>query len=202
MYSNSGYDQGRQDALTNGRTEAEQRDMELAFERALADARSESTVTHVPTEQNDDEEIEEIIRDPKGDFDAVWESLRPEAERLGKLAEWERDFSQVSGSAIVQLFPAKCLGGPPLTGFWQFVSDEDDLFETLNDSLNRDDVGQADLGDQLGFGTGQYGNGLDGYLESEDGLPRARTYDFGKPSERIDCWPAHRFSFAEPLRHP
>lgn len=25
----------------------------------------------------------------------VWQSLKPEADRLGKLAEWEKEFSQV-----------------------------------------------------------------------------------------------------------
>lgn len=26
---------------------------------------------------------------------SVWQSLKPEADRLGKLAEWEKEFSQV-----------------------------------------------------------------------------------------------------------
>jgi peroxin-5 len=41
-------------------------------------------------------------REAKGDFEKVWESLKPQAERLNQLAEWEKDFSQVrrhSGSA-------------------------------------------------------------------------------------------------------
>ena len=73
--------------------------MEDAFERALQDARSqreEEGKQMLGKDKEEVEEIEEIIREPKGDFEAVWESLRPEAERLGKLAEWEKDFSQVS----------------------------------------------------------------------------------------------------------
>lgn len=70
--------------------------MEDAFERALQDARAQTTeMAHVAEEEG----LEEIVRDTgevKGDMEAVWESLRPEAERLGRLAEWERDFSQVS----------------------------------------------------------------------------------------------------------
>jgi hypothetical protein len=27
---------------------------------------------------------------------SVWQSLKPEADRLGKLAEWEKEFSQVN----------------------------------------------------------------------------------------------------------
>jgi len=97
MYSGNGFEQAHQPAKYNGRTEQEQRDMEAAFERALEDARAETGDKEVQTRRNDGEEdIEEIVREPKGDLEAVWESLRPEAERLGQLAEWERDFSQVS----------------------------------------------------------------------------------------------------------
>lgn len=76
---------------------AEQERMEAAFEQALEDARAQTrgeekadTKTAVEAETPAEE-----TREAKGDFDAVWESLRPEAERLNKLAEWERDFSQV-----------------------------------------------------------------------------------------------------------
>jgi len=96
MYFNLGQNQAYQPGVINGRSEQEQRDMEAAFERALEDARVESTTKKVQTVRADDEEIEELVREPKGDFEKVWESLRPEAERLGKLAEWESDFSQVS----------------------------------------------------------------------------------------------------------
>ncbi|KAK8845376.1 hypothetical protein IAR55_006089 [Kwoniella newhampshirensis] len=101
---------------------------------------------------------EDVVREPKGDFDAVWESLRPEAERLGKLAEWEKDFSQ-------------------------FTNDEDDLFETLNESLNRPDVGQMPLDDQLDFGQFGFGNGISEELfRSDDGLPTLKNYEFASPS--------------------
>ena len=80
----------------NGIDQQEQANMEAAFEKALDDARAQSS----KTVEVDGEEMEEIVRDDvnreNGDFEAVWESLRPEAERLGKLAEWEKDFSQVS----------------------------------------------------------------------------------------------------------
>lgn len=45
-------------------------------------------------EETTTDNVEEI-KEAKGDFEKVWESLKPEAERLNKLAEWERDFSQV-----------------------------------------------------------------------------------------------------------
>ena len=78
------------------RSGQEQKDMEAAFERALEDARVQQRAETVHKEEG--EEVEEVVREgePKGDFEAVWESLRPEAERLNKLSEWERDFSQVS----------------------------------------------------------------------------------------------------------
>jgi peroxin-5 len=38
----------------------------------------------------------------EGEFEKVWQSLRPEAERLGKLAEWEKDFSQVNNDFVVR----------------------------------------------------------------------------------------------------
>ena len=78
-------------------SQAEQEKMEAAFEQALADAREQSTTTR--DEEGVIKEPEppaEEMRETKGDMEAVWESLRPEAERLNKLAEWERDFSQVS----------------------------------------------------------------------------------------------------------
>lgn len=79
-------------------SQAEQEKMEAAFEQALADAREQSTTTS-KGEEGSTKETEppaEEMRETKGDLEAVWESLRPEAERLNKLAEWERDFSQVS----------------------------------------------------------------------------------------------------------
>ena len=92
VYSNLNYEQSYQPVSTYGRS---QQDMEAAFERALEDARAQ-TKTETTLAPQQEEEIAEIIREPKGDFEAVWESLRPEAERLNKLAEWEKDFSQVS----------------------------------------------------------------------------------------------------------
>ena len=69
---------------------AEQRQFEDLFALAEADVQEEGDVGDAVVEP-----AEEEVREAKGDFDAVWESLRPEAERLNKLAEWEADFSQV-----------------------------------------------------------------------------------------------------------
>jgi peroxin-5 len=80
----------------NLRTEAQQKEMEEAFERALEDAKAQSkSTTTPPQEETEEVRSEEEMREAKGEFDKVWESLRPEAERLGQLAEWERDFSRV-----------------------------------------------------------------------------------------------------------
>jgi peroxin-5 len=73
------------------RSAKEQQDMEAAFERALEDAKAQSAAEQAEEAVPPAEEVKEA----KGDFEAVWESLKPEAERLNKLAEWERDFSQV-----------------------------------------------------------------------------------------------------------
>lgn len=78
----------------------EQEDMNAAFERALADAKAKDAEDLAAEQQQQAESQtqeypEEEVREVKGDFEKVWESLRPEAERLNKLAEWEKDFSQV-----------------------------------------------------------------------------------------------------------
>lgn len=79
----------------------EQEDMNAAFERALADAKAKDAEDLAAEQQQQQvgsqtqEHPEEEVREVKGDFEKVWESLRPEAERLNKLAEWEKDFSQV-----------------------------------------------------------------------------------------------------------
>lgn len=78
--------------------EREQEDMNAAFERALADAKAkdaEDVAGRQRSEETQTQEPEEEIREAKGDFEKVWDSLRPEAERLNKLAEWESDFSEV-----------------------------------------------------------------------------------------------------------
>jgi peroxin-5 len=61
----------------------------------------------------------------------------------------------------------------------QFTNDEDDLFETLNDSLNRDDVGQTPLEDQLNLDPGLVRPDLQGFLEADDGVPSQRGYEYG-----------------------
>ena len=61
----------------------------------------------------------------------------------------------------------------------QFTNDEDDLFETLNDSLNRDDVGQTPLEEQMHLDSGLVRPDLQGYLETDDGVPNQRGYEYG-----------------------
>lgn len=77
-------------------SQKEQEKMEAAFEQAFADARDQTATAEAQTREA--EVPAEEVRETKGDLEAVWESLRPEAERLNKLAEWERDFSQVCSS--------------------------------------------------------------------------------------------------------
>lgn len=70
----------------------------------------------------------------------------------------------------------------------QFTNDEDDLFETLNDSLHRDDVGQHGLDEQLeGFWPGDSAPNTDVMREynewksramPENGIPDSTRYEF------------------------
>ncbi|OCF33079.1 hypothetical protein I316_05124 [Kwoniella heveanensis BCC8398] len=133
-------------------------DMDNLFARAEEDWKAGSTANELAAEEQKEGEgetaqrveedgVREMTDDPKGDFEAVWESLKPEAERLGKLAEWERDFSQ-------------------------FTHDEDDLFDILNESLNRPDVGQSDLDQQLGLNMG-------GGISMPTGFEEDGTYRVG-----------------------
>lgn len=171
----------------------EQEKMEAAFERALADAREQSATVQA-TENKRDEGPAEETKDFKGDLEAVWESLRPEAERLNKLAEWERDFSQVSPLPKPQVRMIDLR----LTRITQFTNDEDDLFETLNESLHRDDVGQHSLDEQFqGMWDPEQGvaedrsdiarefNEWKSRAMPENGLPETTRYEFGTfPSPR------------------
>ena len=61
----------------------------------------------------------------------------------------------------------------------KFTNAEDHLFETLNDSLNRDDVGQTPLEEQLNVDPGLVRPDLQGYLETDDGVPTQRGYEYG-----------------------
>ena len=87
----------QQGGATRQMDRAEQEKMEAAFEQALEDARAQTRTESTADTKSAESEVQaEETRETKGDLDAVWESLKPEAERLNKLAEWERDFSQVS----------------------------------------------------------------------------------------------------------
>ncbi|WRT63596.1 uncharacterized protein IL334_000519 [Kwoniella shivajii] len=152
--------------------EVSQEQMENLFARAEEDYKAASAnISDLGEQQRDSkgeeraepmvEEsggVEDMLQEPKGDFEAVWESLRPEAERLNKLAEWESDFSQ-------------------------FTNDQDDLFETLNESLNRPEVGQTSLDEQMDIGNLAVPDGFDHFnqydgIGRDDGIPRSRGYDF------------------------
>ena len=90
-----------QERVQNGHA-ASQAEMEAAFERALEDARAADAAERAQEQDGENGPPEEEYREAKGDFEKVWESLRPEAERLNQLAEWERDFSQVSYSCLTR----------------------------------------------------------------------------------------------------
>lgn len=101
MYQNQGYHAGQQQPIpANGSmtySQAEQEKMEAAFESALEDARAQTAAELAGESEaiRQDTVPEEEIRESKGELEKVWESLKPEAERLNKLAEWESGFSQV-----------------------------------------------------------------------------------------------------------
>ncbi|KAK4686509.1 peroxin-5, partial [Tremellales sp. Uapishka_1] len=101
---------------------ANHEEMEAAFERALKDAQAQNAQPQAGGVQEGDG-IEDR-GESRGELDKIWESLRPEAERLNKLAEWERDFSQ-------------------------FTNGEDDDYDLLNESLMQEPVGQAGLDEQF-----------------------------------------------------
>ncbi|KAL7418925.1 Peroxisomal membrane signal receptor PTS1 [Cryptotrichosporon argae] len=140
-------------------------DMEAAFERALADARAHAAAEAAqqqqspPTTEGDGEDVREF----KGDLEAVWESLKPEAERLNQLAEWEAQFSQ-------------------------FVNGEDDTFDILNEALNRDDVGQASLDEQL--------QDFDGARLGAIDTPPQFVYQFASPNRFSNHSPGAAWSEA------
>lgn len=148
-------------------TSADHAQMEAAFEQALADARAQSITKEAKEETKEaapeekQEEKTEETKEFKGDLDAVWESLKPEAERLGKLAEWEKEYSQ-------------------------FVDGEDDTFDILQENLNREDIGYAGLDEQFEFGTGA---DFDREGMTEDGLPKSVQYQFTTPNKFDDLMP-------------
>jgi peroxin-5 len=62
----------------------------------------------------------------------------------------------------------------------QFVDGEDDTFDILERDLNRDDIGQTGLDEQMEFGTGA---GLEGDFTAENGLPPQVQYHFANPNK-------------------
>ncbi|WWC85554.1 uncharacterized protein L201_000418 [Kwoniella dendrophila CBS 6074] len=135
-----------------------QKEMDDLFAKAEEDYKAAEQVQQ-PSESvvEESKAAEQSAQEPKGDFDAVWESLKPEAERLNKLAEWEKDFSQ-------------------------FTNDQDDLFETLNDSLSKSDVNQQNSEPQRYNGGLAVPDGLDDVnafnaFQRDDGIPLTRGYE-------------------------
>ena len=80
------------------------------------------------------------------------------------------------------------------------MDDKDDLYDTLNESLNRD-VGQTGLEDQMEFGTG---SDLRREFEQFNGMPKPREYDFSEYNLRnVDYmdvrWGADNHSASKPI---
>ncbi|WWC57856.1 uncharacterized protein I303_100391 [Kwoniella dejecticola CBS 10117] len=167
MYGGIQHTQQHSAPQTHMQPQMNQKEMDVLFARAEEDYKASSTVNDSAADQQqanpagvEEAKEAEVRGEPKGDFDAVWESLKPEAERLNKLAEWEKDFSQ-------------------------FTNNEDDLFDTLNDSLNRSDVGQANAQPRADTSTTAIPDGLqfdrtNGFagLERDDGIPQSAGYQF------------------------
>ena len=114
MYSGMGMQNGQpqhaQHAQQMQSPEQQQQQLEAAFDQAFKDAQIDAGRSQAGKEAQEQGEGQmqdpgqasaeeqapaEEVREAKGDFEKVWESLKPEAERLGKLAEWEKEFSQV-----------------------------------------------------------------------------------------------------------
>lgn len=110
MAMQNGQPQHAQHAQQMQSPEQQQQQMEAAFDQAFKDAQIDVGQSQAgkeaqnqgegqlqePVQANAEEQAPaEEVREAKGDFEKVWESLKPEAERLGKLAEWEKEFSQV-----------------------------------------------------------------------------------------------------------
>jgi peroxin-5 len=120
-------------------TPEQQLQMDAAFDQAFKDAQlhmgqDQAQANEQEHEQAQPQELQqeeapaEEIREAKGDFEKVWESLKPEAERLGKLAEWEKEFSiLMKGSK----------------GVWKGYC------EHISDGLRRADAAALDKGERL-----------------------------------------------------
>lgn len=81
--------------------------MEDAFEAAMSDwkamgdehkTRDQETAKNEAKDEQKTAEGEEVEDrgETKGDLEKVWESLTSDETRMDKLAQWEKDFSQVS----------------------------------------------------------------------------------------------------------
>ncbi|KAJ9111768.1 hypothetical protein QFC22_006427 [Naganishia vaughanmartiniae] len=80
--------------------------MEEAFERAMKEHEELEAQQQAKPKESEESDVQRALSgdDQKAeedkerfnnpDFEAVWQSLKPEADRLGKLAEWEKEFSQ------------------------------------------------------------------------------------------------------------
>jgi len=84
-----------------------EKSMEDAFEAAMSDwkamgdehkTRDQETAKNEAKDEQKTAEGEEVEDrgETKGDLEKVWESLTSDETRMDKLAQWEKDFSQVS----------------------------------------------------------------------------------------------------------
>jgi peroxin-5 len=112
---------------------------------------------------------------PKLPQNSVWQSLKPEAERLGKLAEWEKEFSQVSHPKAFIYGPRRQLKRTTSLTSAQFANGEEDF--------NSDDVGGLDaMHDQFNVNAPP---GVNGTEMGPDGYPLLGDYEFGGFSRRL-----------------
>ncbi|KAJ9102014.1 hypothetical protein QFC19_004939 [Naganishia cerealis] len=143
--------------------------MEEAFERAMKEHQELENAQQQQPEQKegdiqralsgDDQKAqqgEERFNNP--DFEAVWQSLKPEADRLGKLAEWEKEFSQFANGQndegeydftpdLTDAVPAfgassRMVGddGYPLLGDYEFATLQSGTAEEQASSLGASDA--------------------------------------------------------------
>lgn len=76
------------------------------------------------------------------------------------------------------------------------MNEEDDLYDILNESLNREDLGRTSLEDQMEFGTGQ--DWQDGMHDEE--VVKPKEYDFSEYTHLLLSFLCASF-FADPFQH-
>ncbi|KAJ9091162.1 hypothetical protein QFC20_007720 [Naganishia adeliensis] len=143
--------------------------LDAEFERALAE-HQELEAAQKDAVQDDGElqsalaqQSEQRDGDGQPDFEAVWQSLKPEADRLGKLAEWEKEFSQAR--------PLPSLSHIPLLEFANGQQDDE-----LDYDFNPDMTGAVQ---EPSFG-------VNGRTVGEDGYPLLGDYEFAQENPHVN----------------